>query len=187
MTGPTEREKMLRGEPYDAYDADLVAARARARRLWRRFNAIDNEARDEQAAVLRELLGAYGEGALIEQPFLCDYGAHITVGAGAYLNMQCLVLDSAAVTIGPQAFLGPNVQLITADHPRLAAERLAGTEFAKPVTVGARSWLGAGVIVCPGVTIGEESVVGAGSVVTRDVPPRVVAAGNPCRVIRSLE
>jgi maltose O-acetyltransferase len=182
----TEREKMLRGELYLASDPELVAARIRARRLCQRLNAADPEARDERQAALASLLGAVGAGAEIESPFFCDYGTQITLGAGVFVNMSCVFLDCAAITLGAQTQLGPAVQLYTATHPLDAAARVAGPELARPIAVGARVWIGGGTIVLPGVTIGDDTVVGAGSVVTRDLPAGVVAVGNPCRVVREL-
>jgi maltose O-acetyltransferase len=182
----TEREKMLRGEPYLASDPELVAARIRARRLCQRLAALDPEARDERQALLASLLGAVGAGVEIEAPFFCDYGTQIALGAGVFVNMQCVFLDCAAITVGAQTQLGPAVQLYTATHPLDAATRVAGPEMARPIAVGARVWIGGGAIVLPGVTIGDDTVVGAGSVVTRDLPAGVLAVGNPCRVVRSL-
>jgi maltose O-acetyltransferase len=179
----TEREEMLSGRPYDASDPELVAGRARARRLWQRLNGLDPEDRDTRDSVLGELLGTIGPEAWVETPFFCDYGAQVSLGAGVYINMCCVFLDAAPITIGDGAQLGPCVQLLTSDHPRDARERTAGLESALPITIGARAWLGGGVIVLPGVEIGRDAIVGAGSVVTRSVPAGVTAAGNPCRVI----
>ena len=136
--------------------------------------------------MLRELLGSAGPDAAIEPPFYCDYGTQITLGAGVFVNFGAVFLDPAPITIGAQAQLGPCVQLLTADHPRDAVARAAGPESAHPIRIGARVWLGGGVIVCPAVSIGADTTVGAGSVVLRDLPAGVVAAGNPCRVIRRL-
>src|SRR5688572_12810982 len=182
----TERSKMLRGELYSAMDPELVAARMRARRLFARYNASDPADIIGRAALLRELLGYAGADAAIEPPFYCDYGTQITLGAGVFVNFGAVFLDPAQMSIGEQAQLGPYLQLLTADHPRDAAARAAGPESAHPINIGARVWLGGGVIVCPGVSIGAATTVGAGSVVVRDLPVGVVAAGNPCRVLRTL-
>jgi maltose O-acetyltransferase len=136
--------------------------------------------------VLRTLLGTYAAGAVLEPPFFCDYGTQIHVEAGAFINFNCVFLDPAPIHIEPQAFLGPSVQLYTAAHPLDPAARAAGPEYALPIRIGARAWLGGGAIVCPGVTIGEDTTIGAGSVVTRSIPAGVLAAGNPCRIIREL-
>lgn len=179
-----EREKMLEGERYDASDPDLVAARVRARRLVQRFNALDPADGAAHGALLRELLGEVGDGSWVEAPLFCDYGTQICLGARVYINAGCVFLDAAAITLGDDVQLGPGVQLLTSDHPRDAAERAAGLESAYPITIGARAWLGGGVIVLPGVTIGAEAIIGAGSVVTRSIPAGATAAGNPCRTIR---
>lgn len=186
MSAPSEREKMVRGDLYLASDPELVAARVRARRLWARFNASDAGDAVGRVALLRGLLGALGPDSSIEPPFYCDYGSQISLGAGVFVNFGAVFLDPAAITIGEGAQLGPSVQLLTADHPRDAATRAAGPELGRAISIGAHCWLGGGVIVCPGVTIGPETIVGAGSVVVRDLPGGVVAAGNPCRVVRQL-
>ncbi|PKQ15736.1 MAG: maltose acetyltransferase [Actinobacteria bacterium HGW-Actinobacteria-7] len=174
---------MLSGALYDASDPALAAARVRARRLTQRFNSLDPADTVAIGATMRELLGEMGEGAWIEAPFYCDYGEQIRLGARAFINFGCILLDCAAIEIGDDAQLGPGVQLLTSDHPRGAEERAAGLESAKPITIGEGAWLGGGVIVLPGVEIGAGAIVGAGSVVTRSVEPRVTVAGNPCRVI----
>ncbi len=183
----TERDKMLRGDLYLATDPDLTAARTRARHLTRRFNASDPSQRAVALAILRELLGELGDGAWIEPPFHCDYGSQVRLGAAVFVNMNCTFLDPAPIEIGDLAQLGPGVQLLTATHPLDAALRTAGPELARSIRVGARAWLGGGVIVCPGVAIGADTVVGAGSVVVRDLPAGVLAVGNPCRVVRAIE
>ena len=130
---------------------------------------------------------AYAASVAITPPFQCDYGYNITLGEGVYFNVNCVVLDVAPVRIGARTLMGPGVQLYTASHPMSPEERAGGLELGVPITIGEDVWIGGGAIVCPGVTIGDGAVIGAGSVVTRDVPARVFAAGNPCRVIRSLE
>jgi maltose O-acetyltransferase len=177
---------MLRGEPYLAGDAELTGARVRARLLCARLNASAPDDAPGRVALLHELFGAVGTDCWIEPPFQCDYGAQIGLGDGVFVNFGGIFLDCAAITIGDQVQIGPGVQLLTADHPRDAALRASGAESARPIVLGSRVWLGGGVIVLPGVTIGADSTIGAGSVVVRDVPAGVVAAGNPCRVIRRL-
>jgi maltose O-acetyltransferase len=184
----SEREwiKMVRGDMYVPADPELVAARVRARRLCADFNRTDPAAVAERARMLQELLGRFGARSEVEPPFYCDYGSNIVLGDNVFINFGGVFLDPGPIAVGDQVMIGPNVQLLTADHPREAAARVAGPELARAIKVGSRVWLGGGVIVCPGVTVGEDTVVGAGSVVTRDMPSGVVAAGNPCRVIRSL-
>jgi maltose O-acetyltransferase len=182
----TERERMLAGELYVASDPELVLARRRARDLLRALNGSRDVEMDKRRRILGELLGAVGEGAWIEPPFSCDYGRNITLGDRVYFNFNCVILDCAAVTIGSDVFFGPNVQVYAATHPTDHVARRSGLELARPIEVGSDVWIGGGAILCPGVRVGARSVIGAGSVVTRDVPEGVVAAGNPCRVIRSL-
>ena len=182
----TEREKMLRGEPYLASDPELVAARDRARRLWRSYNALDPADGATRRAVLEQLLGVAGNGVVIEPPFFCDYGSQITLGADVFVNFNCVFLDCGTITIGRQTQLGPAVQLYTATHPIDPVARTAGPELAHPIVIGSRVWIGGGSIVLPGVSIGDDTVIGAGSVVTRSLPAGVIAVGNPCRVVREI-
>ena len=179
----TERDQMIAGGQYDSTDLALVAARFEARRLTAKLAALDPAEIAAREAVLAALLGGMGPGSWIEAPFFCDYGAQIRLGARVFINMACVFLDPAPITLGDDVQVGPAVQLLTADHPRDSGERATGVESARPITVGDRVWLGGGVIVLPGVEIGRDAVIGAGSVVTRSVPAGVVAAGNPCRVI----
>jgi maltose O-acetyltransferase len=174
-------------ELYDPLRPELVEARRRARGILARYNATAEEEQDERAVLLRELLGRVGADAWIEPPFFCDYGTNLLLGDRFYANTGCIVLDSAPVTIGDRVLLGPAVQLIAVTHPVDAELRAQGLEYAEPIVVGDDVWLGGGAIVLPGVTIGDRAVVGAGSVVTRDVRADTVVAGNPARVIRTLE
>lgn len=175
---------MVAGELYDAGDPELVAERERARRLTGLYNATAPDDAAGRRDLLDELLAAAGTAAWIEPPFFCDYGWNITLGERAFLNFNCVVLDCAPVTIGDRSLLGPAVQLSAATHPVDPRARETGLELAAPIAIGRNVWIGSGAIVGPGVTIGDDSVIGAGSVVVRDVPPGVVAVGNPCRVIR---
>jgi maltose O-acetyltransferase len=182
----TEHDKMLAGEAYDGSDAELVAMRLRARRLIRDLNNAEPGETQVATRILGELFGSLGPGGWVEPPFRCDYGANIHAGDRLYMNFDCVVLDCGRVDIGDDVLFGPGVHLYTALHPLDPEQRATGPESTRPVRIGSRVWLGGGVIVCPGVTIGDGTTVGAGSVVTRDLPPYVVAAGNPCRVLRSL-
>ncbi|NTX05536.1 sugar O-acetyltransferase [Myxococcus sp. CA040A] len=182
----TEREKMLAGELYSGWDAELTAARSRARRLLRLYNDTLMDDEDARKQLLAQLIGKRGAGCYIEPPFHCDYGTFITLGERVYMNFQCVILDCNQITIGDDVSFGPNVHIYAATHPLDADERIKGPELARPVTIGAKTWVGGGAIIVAGVTIGEGVTIGAGSVVTKDIPPYVLAAGNPCRVIRSL-
>lgn len=182
----TEREKMLAGKLYLASDPELVAARTQCRFLLKEYNDSKADATQLRQDILKRLMGSQGKNLWIEPPFYCDYGSNITVGENVYFNFNCVILDVAPVIIGDWVFFAPNVQIYTATHPLNWYERSQGLEYAKPITIGSHVWIGGGVIICPGVRIGDRSVIGAGSVVTREIPPDVVAVGNPCKVLRSL-
>ena len=182
----TMRERMLAGELYLAGDPVLVEEQARAARLLDRFNRTVVDDGAERHGLLLELLGQFGEGSEIKPPLRCDYGFRIQVGARTFVNYGLVALDVASIAIGDDVQIGPNVQLLTPTHPIDPDTRRAKWEAAEPIAIGGNVWLGGGVIVLPGVTIGENTVVGAGSIVTKDLPPNVVAAGNPARFVRSL-
>lgn len=181
----TELEKMLTGELYDPMDAELVAARRRARDLCQALNATRDAAEDERRRILGALLGAGGDTAWIQPPFYCDFGSNIELGERVFFNFNCVVLDVCPVRIGSFSLFGPAVQVLTPMHP-MNAELRRGLEYGKPVDIGSDVWVGGGAIILPGVRIGARAVIGAGSVVTRDIPEAVFAAGNPCRVVRSI-
>jgi maltose O-acetyltransferase len=173
---------MLAGRLYDAGDPELQAELASTQRWLTRYNA----GLDGSAAALRvlllERLAEVGDGTVIRPPFHCDCGFNISLGAGVFLNFNCVILDVAAVSIGDRTQIGPAVQILTADHPRDPAVRASGLEFARPIRIGRNVWVGGGAIILPGVSIGDDALIGAGSVVTRDVPAGAVAYGNPARV-----
>jgi maltose O-acetyltransferase len=182
----SQKQRMLSGEPYLADDPELNAERRRCRLLCERLNAASVADGKLIGELLHELLGAFGEGSYITPPLRCDYGYNVAIGARTFVNYGAIILDCAPVAIGDDVQIATSVQLLTATHPLEARLRRAAWESAQPIAVGDGAWLGGGVIVCPGVTIGEEAVIGAGSVVTRDIPPRVLAVGSPCRVVREL-
>jgi maltose O-acetyltransferase len=184
--GRSQRERMLAGDLYVADDPELAAASVRAARLTAAFNASDPGDREGRIALLRELFGSLGEGSEIRPPLYCDYGSQTHVGAGCFVNVGAVFLDVATITIGDDVQVGPNVQFLTPTHPIEAEPRRAKLEAARPIAVGDNAWLGGGVILLPGVTVGENTVVGAGAVVVEDLPPNVVAVGNPARVVRRL-
>jgi maltose O-acetyltransferase len=181
------RDRMRAGELYLADDPELAREMTRAARLTHRLNTADPADGDTRHRLLTELLGAFGEGSEIRPPFRCDYGYQTFVGARTFANFGLVCLDVAPVTIGDDVQIGPNVQLLTATHPVAAGPRRDKWEAARPIVIGDNVWLGGGAIVCPGVTIGANTVVGAGAVVIRDLPPDVVAVGNPARIIRAVE
>lgn len=182
---PTGREKMLAGELYDPFAPELVAGRERARDLCQALNATRESEQTERRRLLRELFGRGGESVWMQPPFHCDYGSNIHLGERVFFNFQCIVLDVCEVRIGDSTLLGPGVQILTPLHP-LDAQLRRTREFGKPIEIGADVWVGGGTLILAGVRIGSGTVVGAGSVVTRDLPAGVLAAGNPCRVIRKV-
>lgn len=182
----TEKQKMLAGELYDPYDAQLVVERRRTRDLLKRLNDSREDEQEERARIIAELIGTETD-ATIQPPFFCDYGTNITLGKKIFMNFNCVVLDVAPVHIGDFVLFGPAVQIYAATHPMSASVRRQGLEAGRPVAIGSDVWVGGGAIICPGVTIGSRSVIGAGSVVTKDIPEDVFGAGNPCRVIRLLK
>jgi maltose O-acetyltransferase len=182
----TMRERMLAGELYLADDPVLAEEQARAATLLDRFNQTGVDDAAERRGLLLGLLGQLGEGSEIKPPLRCDYGYRIRVGARTFVNYGLVALDVASIEIGDDVQIGPNVQLLTPTHPLEPDARRAKWEAAEPIAIEGNVWLGGGVIVLPGVTIGENTVVGAGSIVTKDLPPNVVAAGNPARVVRSI-
>ena len=183
----TDREKALSGQWYNpAADPELRQQMKRTQALlydYNRLHPSDSEGRD---ALIRQILGQVGEECCILQPFLCDYGVNISVGHHFFMNKGCQILDGGRVTFGDNVFVGPMCGFHTAIHPFGVEQRNRGEERAEPIRVGNNVWIGAQVCVLPGVTIGDNSVIGAGSVVSRDIPAGVVAAGNPCRVLRKL-
>ncbi len=183
----TEKEKSQKGLLYDAnYDAELLSERSACKEKCFEYNKLSPSEAAEREELLRRLLGKTGKSFLIEQPFYCDYGYNIEIGENFYMNVNCVILDGAKVRFGDNVFVAPNCGFYTAGHPLDYKRRNQGLEYAYPITIGNNVWIGAGVSVLPGVTIGDNTVIGAGSVVTKDIPANVVAAGNPCRVIRRL-
>lgn len=177
---------MLAGALYDPLDADLVAGRERARDLCIALNATRERDAEARRAILRELLGRGGDSAWVQPPFHCDYGVNIELGERCFFNFNCVVLDVCPVRVGAHTLFGPGVQILTPLHPLDAASRRS-QEYGRPIEIGDDVWVGGGALILAGVRVGSRSVVGAGSVVTRDIPEGVLAAGNPCRVIRALE
>ena len=182
----SELEKMLAGELYNANDPQLLEMRHKARRLLAKYNLTSYENLEEKISILKKLFGAVDDNTDIQAPFYCDYGSHITAGKNLFINFNCTILDCAKVTFGDNVLIAPNVQIYTAYHPILARERIKGPELAASVSIGNNVWIGGGAIICPGVSIADNTTIGAGSVVTRNIPANVVAAGNPCRIIKEL-
>lgn len=191
----TEKEKMLKGLLYDSSDRELEELRIKARKLARKYNATDEDQPELQEEILRELFPEAENLPFLQAPVYFDYGCNTHFGKFFYANFNFACLDVCPVYIGDNVLLGPNVTLATPMHPLLPQERnmrqkpdgsYYTLEYAKPITIGNDCWLASNVVVCGGVTIGDGCVIGAGSVVTKDIPPHSLAAGNPCRVIREL-
>lgn len=172
---------------YDAnFDESLIALRKKAKTLCFQFNATTPDEDLGRSDLIKAIVGQCGERPIIEPPFYCDYGTNIIIGDNFYANHGLIILDEAKVVIGNNVFIAPGVGIHTAGHPVDADRRNRGLEYALPVTIGSNVWIGASATILPGVAIGDNSIIGAGSVVVRDIPPNVIAVGNPCRVIREV-
>ena len=182
----TEKEKMLRGEVYNACDPDILRELNETKDRIREYNQIRPTLLKERNEMLQRILGRSDEDTFINQPFYCDYGKHIRVGKRFFANFTWTVLDEAYVTIGDDCFIGPNVGIYTACHSTDPVERNTRNEWALPVTIGNNVWIGGGVTILPGVTIGDNVTIGAGSVVVKDIESNSVAVGNPARVIKKI-
>ncbi|TDT27498.1 maltose O-acetyltransferase [Streptomyces sp. BK208] len=182
----TNLERMLAGDLYVADDPEIARRQQQAVRLAARYQTAYAEDAETARPLLDELLGSLGAEAHVRPPLYVDYGSNITVGARTFVNYNLTALDVAAITIGEDCQIGPNVQLLTPTHPLEPGPRRDKLEAARPIVIGDNVWLGGGAIVLPGVTIGDNAVIGAGAVVTKDVPANVVAVGNPARPVRNL-
>ena len=176
----SERQKMQAGQWYTCIDPELAALRATAQAAVHEHNTLPPDRRGNIAPALSRLLNAAPD-VVIEGGFYCPYGFNITLGPASFLNVGCTVLDSAPVRIGARTLVGPSVQIYCAEHHKDPAQRRAGLEIAKPVTIGDDVWIGGAAVILPGVIIGDGAVVGAAAVVTRDVPAGATVVGNPAR------
>ncbi len=190
-----EEQYIFAGELFSPLDPDLKALKLKAHKLSQDYNKLYEDQTAERNAILKELVGEIGEGVFLQGPITFHYGCHTKIGRGTFINFNFTVQDDTHVTIGENCAFGPNVTIVTPQHPMLPAERHLVLDrqgkpshmcYAQPVVIGNDCWFGANVVVCPGVTIGDGCVIGAGSVVTKDIPANSVAAGVPCRVIRQL-
>lgn len=181
----TELEKALCGMRYASRDPEVVQFQNNVKDLCFELGRL-KPSDPQRSEIIAELLGTHNPYLRIEPGFQCTFGRNIHFKGMAMVNYNCTFLDSQPITIGDMTLIGPGSSIICTNHSVNAEERLNGLFDDKPITIGDCVWLGANVTVCPGVTIGDNSVIGAGSVVTKDVPPNVVAAGNPCRVIRPV-
>lgn len=168
------------------FEPERVAARKRAKHLCQQINALRADQTKARKPLYQQLFAQVSR-AYIEPHFFCDYGSNIFLGENFYANHNCVILDAAEVHIGDDVMLGPNVQIYATTHPIDPVERATGKEFATAVHIGNRCWIGGGAIILAGVSIGDDTVIGAGSLVTKDIPAGVVAVGNPCRILKSIE
>lgn len=182
----SEKEKMISGKPYNAFDDELVNERLYAKELIFDFNSFRPNETINRNELIKRLLGKIGNSFIIEPPFRCDYGYNIEIGENFYSNYNLIILDCAKVLIGDNVMIGPNVSIYTAGHPVHYEIRNQGYEYAFPVSIGNNVWIGGNAVINPGVSIGDNSVIGSGSVVTKDIPGNVIAAGNPCKVLRGI-
>ncbi len=185
MTYRSEKEKMIAGELYFSADPELIADRKLAREQMLLINREEDQAVREQ--LVKETFGQVENHVHIEPNIRFDYGYNISVGKNFYANYDCVLLDVCPITFGDNCMLAPNVKVYTASHPLHPVKRNSGLENGAPITVGDNVWIGGGAILLPGVSLGDNVVVGAGSVVTKSFPENVVIAGNPARVIRTIE
>ncbi len=184
MIMKTEKQKMLACEWFNAFDEELANERLYAKKILQELNDSSVNDGNIRRQKIQSLMPNCGPNIWIQSPFYCDYGYNIELGDNVFFNFNCTVLDIAKVKIGDRVLIGPNTQIYTVMHPINHIERSFGLECGKPIVIGDDVWIGGGVIIFPGVKIGDRTVIGAGSVVTKDMPSDVVAAGNPCRVIR---
>ena len=183
----TEREKIHSGNIYFPNGDEILEEQLAYLDLMDEYNRTSRLQREKREAMLQEMFAEVGENCYIESPFYANWGGHhVHLGKNIYINYGATFVDDTHIYIGDYTMLGPNVVIATAGHPIHPDLRRQGLQYNMPVTVGKNCWLGAGVIVMPGVTIGDNTVIGAGSVVTRDIPSGVVAVGNPCRVVRPV-
>jgi len=182
----TEKEHMLAGNMYNPMDEQLVKERHQARLLFHKINSLNDDSKEERNKLLYQLIENAGKNLLIEPPFYCDYGYNIKTGDNVFMNFNCCILDVTTVTHGNHVMIGPNVIIYTATHPLEHTLRNSGKEFSKPITIENNVWIGGNAVICPGVTIGDNVVIGAGSVVTKSFPNNVFIAGNPAKVIKTI-
>lgn len=183
----TEKEKLHAGVIYDPGDGEILREQTACLEKLYDFNRTRPGEAEKRRALLREMFAEIGEGCYIEPPLHANFGGrHVHFGDRVYANFNLTLVDDTHIYVGDGTMFAPNVVVATAAHPILPSLRERGLQYNKPVRIGKNCWIGAGAILLPGVTVGENSVIGAGSVVTRDVPANVVAAGNPCRVLREI-
>ena len=188
-----EIEKMLSGEPYNSRHPDLIDLYKKARLFMHQYNNVLDTSSEARLSLLRNAFKSTGSDVWIEPPFFCDYASFISVGEDTFINTNCVFQDNNFITIGKHCLIGPGVHIYTASHPVSPEERTDTSgenqlykTFTKPVSIGNNVWIGGQTVILPGVTIGDGVTIGAGSVVTKSLPNRVVAFGNPCRIVKNI-
>ncbi|HLR00620.1 MAG TPA: sugar O-acetyltransferase [Sphingobacterium sp.] len=182
-----EKDKHTTTQMYNAWDKELMKARKACKTLCGAYNKLDYTHFHNRKQFIRKIVKSTKENFMIEQPFWCDYGYNIELGENFYANHNLVILDSGSVSFGDNVFVGPNCGFYTVGHPTDVQQRNQGLEYAQAIQVGDNVWIGGNVVVLPGVSIGDNSTIGAGSVVVKNIPANVVAAGNPCRIIRKIK
>ncbi len=182
----TEWEKLQKGLVYNDFDEGLFNRRVEAKKLFKAYNKTDDEEVELRYKIMRQLFKSVGKNVWIEPDFRCEFGKNIIIEDDVYINFGCIILDCAEVTIGSHTLIGPNAGLYAANHSVDATERINGGCYGKPIHIGKNVWLGGDVKILQCVTVGDNSIIGAGSIVTKDIPSNVIAAGNPCKVIRVI-
>ena len=182
----SEWEKLKNGQIYNDFDEDLFQRRIVAKKLFRKYNKTEDDEIELRNQIMQELFNKVGKNVWIEPDFKCEFGKNITIEDNVYINFGCVILDCAEVTIGSNTLLGPNIGIYPVNHSTDYEERINGGCYGKPIHIGKNVWFGGDVKILAGVTIGDNTIIGAGSIVTKDVPSNVIAAGNPCRVIRKI-
>jgi len=182
----TDWEKIRAGMMYNDFADELYLRRVAAKKLFRAYNLTSDEELEKRREIMEELFESVGKNVWIEPDFRCEFGKNITIGDNVYINFGCIILDCAKVSIGENALFGPNIGIYPLNHAIDAEERVNGGCIGIPVSIGKRVWLGGDVKILAGVTIGDDTIIGAGSVVIKSIPAKVIAAGNPCRVIREI-
>ncbi len=181
-----QKERMLSSLPYKAWQDGLDAERNACKAIVYELNRLKPEEQSRIPELIKKLFGKTGKNIWVEPPFHCDYGWNIETGENFYANYGLTILDVGKVRFGDNVMIAPNVSIYAAGHPIHPASRNSGYEYGAPITVGNNVWIGGSVVLLPGVTVGDNTVIGAGSVVTKDIPANVIAAGNPCKVIREI-
>ncbi len=182
----TEWEKSQCGKMYNDFDEDMFNRRVAAKKIFRAYNKTDDTQTEERAELMKKLFKSVGKNVWIEPDFHCEFGKNITIEDNVYINFGCIILDCAEVRIGANTLIGPNAGIYPVNHAIDANERINGGCISSPISIGKNCWFGGDVKVLTGVTIGDNTIIGAGSIVTKDIPSNVIAAGNPCKVIRPI-